>query len=150
MPITVFPKLRGGPDETVTRTQDNVDQVLRPVAQALSRTPIMGVAPVWIALALDPAFANTGGQLAVAAYYKDPFFRVWAKGSLTSAAGVAAGALIATLPASYRPKETLRLAVPVTAGAQWLTISGTGAISTAFAIAAGGEIDLAFSFLAEQ
>lgn len=149
---TVFPKLRGvGVNEHAARAQDNTDIVLRPLAQALSQTPIMGVAPVWTALALNSAFANFGGQFATAAYYKDALFRVWSKGVLVTAAGVGAGATVATFPPGFRPRETQRKAVEGNgATVQFISIDPTGVCAVEVAVGAGGTLDFDFSFLAEQ
>ena len=145
-----FPKLRGG-EPAPERTQDNIAQQLGPIARAVAGTPLMGVAPSWIDLALEVAFANFGGGLATAAYYKDSLFRVWAKGVLVTAAGVAAGATVALLPAGFRPAETQRKAVEGNGGtAQFISIAPTGICTVEVVVAAGGTVDFDFSFLAEQ
>lgn len=145
-----FPRLRG-PDELATRTQDGIAGQLQPVAKALAATPIMGAAaPPWQLPDLLNGFANAGGALAVAGYHRDALGYVHMKGELTHAAGCAAGTQILLLPLAYRPRETMRIAVPVTPGAQWITITGAGVVSTGFLIAAGEQIGLAVTFLAEQ
>lgn len=146
-----FLKFRQKAQPLAARQADAVDATLRPVAEALCRTPIMGAAPPpWIPHALSTGFANAGAPLAVAAFHVDALGYLHSKGSLTCAAGCAAGTTIATIPIGTRPSETLRLAVPVTPGAQWVTVAPTGIIATAFVIGAGAQIDLAFSFLVEQ
>lgn len=149
---TVFPKLRGSTiPESAARTQDNTDIVLRPVAQALSKTPIMGVAPTWTALEINAAFfVNVGNGLAVAAYYKDAFMRVWVKGYLSAPAGAAGGSLLATMPAGYRPSETHVFAVAGNGAYQSIALSLTGDLTIGIGMAAGEAIRPEFSFLAEQ
>ena len=149
MVASVFPKLRS--PEHDARTQDNVDVVLRPVAQALAQTPIMGAAaPAWVAPSLLNGFTNTGGARALAGIHKDALGYVHGQGALTHAAGTAAGTQILLLASGYRPRNTIRIAVPVTPGAQWVEITPSGVLTTGFAIAAAGEIELSFIFLAEQ
>lgn len=140
-------KLRG--DGQPTRVQDNVGQVVNPMAQALSRTPIMGSAPVWTEIELDAAFAASSSS--PPCLYKDALMRVQTKGSASTSAGVAANATVFTFGAGLRPKETQRLPVRGNgATAQFVTIAPTGVVTCDVAIGAGGTIDFGFSFLAEQ
>lgn len=146
---TTFARLRKDP--LTSRVQDQVATTLTPIAQAVASSPLMGGAPVWLALELVPAFANIGGAFATAAYYKDSLFRVWVKGVLTCAAGCAAGTTIATMPAGLRPAERQRKAVEGNvATVQFISIAPTGVLTNEVLIGAGGSIDLDFSFLAEQ
>lgn len=143
-----FLKLRG--DGQPARAQDNISTTLTPIAQALNQTPIMGTPPTWISHSLNAAFANAGGLYATAAYYKDALMRVWSKGVLTSAAGVAAGAAVLTFPAGFRPRETQRKAVEGNgATVQFISIASSGVCSVEVAVAAAGTLDIDFSFLAE-
>lgn len=148
---TVFPKLRGTtmqPD--AVRAQDNTDTVLRPVATALANTPIMGVAPVWTLLELNPLYANFGGTSAVAAYYKDALMRVWLKGVLTSAAGAPGGTVMATLPPGFRPREDQVKSVAGNGAYHALYMQQTGQIIDATGTGAGALVNVDFSFLADQ
>jgi hypothetical protein len=148
---STFPRLRSDEQPQQSRVQDGIQATLGPVAQALLATPIMGVQPAWTAPTLDKAFGNIGGTFAVAGYYKDSLFRVWSKGVLTTAAGVAGGALVFTFPSGYRPAEVQRKAVEGDAAtAQFISISPTGAVTVEVAIGAGGSLDIDFSFLAER
>lgn len=147
---TRFMKLRTD-DQHLARVQDNIAAVVNPVATAVQSTPIMGAPPpAWIQYTLTSGYANVGGGLAVAAFHVDALGYLHSKGSLVCAAGSSAGDTIATLPMGKRPTEKLRLPVPVTAGAQWVTVAPDGTVATAFNIAAGDGIDLSFSFLVEQ
>lgn len=137
-------------DAHSSRVQDNVSTAVSPSIQALSRTPIMGMAPNWTQPTLLADFVNVGGGLAIAAYYKDSLFRVQSKGSISSAAGQAAGTSVMQFPSGFRPSETLRLPIPTTPGGQWLLVSPTGLVTLGFVVAAGAGLDLSFSFLSEQ
>jgi hypothetical protein len=148
---TVFPRLRSDEQPQQSRVQDGIQGTLGPLAQALNATPIMGSAPVWIPVDLDPAFANFGGAFATAAYYKDSLMRLWAKGVLVTAAGVAPAATVATLPFGFRPAQTQRKAVEGNGGtAQFISIAPTGICTVELVVAAGGTVDFDFSFLVEQ
>jgi hypothetical protein len=147
---SAFPRLRNDEQPQQSRVQDGIQGTLGPLAQALNSTPIMGAAPVWIPVELDPAFTNFGGAFATAAYYKDSLMRVWVKGVLFSAAGVAAAATVTTLPFGYRPAQTQRKAVEGNgATVQFVSIAQTGVCTVEKLIAAGGTLDIDFSFLAE-
>jgi hypothetical protein len=148
---TKMVKIRNA-DAHVSRVQDNVSAVLDPVAQSVGSTPIMGAPPpAWVALSLLADFAQTTGQ-AVSAYHKDALGYVHSKGSVTTAAGQAAGvAVVGPLPLGCRPKEPQRLSVRGNAGAvQAIVIGIDGTLKLDVAVAAGGTVDLGFSFLAEQ
>lgn len=144
-----FPRLRG--DAHDSRTQDNIAGTLTPIASALNATPIMGAAaPAWIAPDLVADFANYGSGFAVAGYHKDCLGYVHGKGKITSAAGVAIGFVMLILPTGYRPSETLTFAVEGSGAFQSIRVAPNGEVSPAIAVAAGGTVDLDFSFLAEQ
>lgn len=145
---TQFLKLRG--DGQPARTQDNIDSTLRPIAEALNITPIMGNAPTWQPFPMDPAFASVTGQ-AAPSFYKDALMQVQTQGRMTTSAGVLAGATIGTFATGLRPK--LPISRPVRGNGatyQSVTIAPTGVVTCDAAIAPGGTIDLGFSFLAEQ
>lgn len=146
-----FPRLRGK-DAQQSRVQDSIAQQLTPVATALARTPIMGAPPPgWQAPSLLSAFANLGGQHAVAGYHRDALGYVHGKGSLQgSGAGTASDAPIYILPMGYRPAEIQRF--PVFGGSimQWVNVLPTGVVTVGAVMGSGEVIDIAFTFLAEQ
>lgn len=150
MTASRFTKLRGA-DPQQSRTQDNIASQVDPISSALRLTPIMGApVPSWIPPNLTIGFANTGGALASVGYHMDALHYVHMQGSLTHAAGTAAGSTIFTLPAGYRPQKNIRLAVRGTAGAaQFVTITNAGIVQNGLVLAAGGTIDLAVTFLGE-
>jgi hypothetical protein len=148
---TVFPKLRGSTVEsTQARTQDNTDIVLRPIAEALGRTPIMGVAPVWTALELNPLYTRFDNFYAAPGYYVDALMRVWVKGVLTSAAGAPGGTRIASLPLSARPKEGQIYSVNGGAAYHRISMRPDGDILDLTGTGAGGSLSIDFSFLVGQ
>ncbi len=151
MPLPSFLKLRGT-DPQQSRVQDNIAGQLQPISKALSVTPIMGAPPpVWIAPALLSLLSPTGAGLALPGYHRDALSYTHAKGVVSSAAGVAAGAPIFLLAQGYRPRETQRFVVRGTAGVfQFVTVAPTGLVSVGLLVAAGGTVDLAFTFLAER
>lgn len=135
-----------------SRVQDNINQTLQPVAEALQQTPIMGApAPDWVTLLpLQNGFAATGGGQASPAYHRDALGYVWVKAAFTSAAGAAANTVVCALPVGYRPAETLHFAVKGTAGTvQFISVAPSGDCAVEVAVAAGGFVDVSFSFLAE-
>lgn len=149
MVAPVFLKLRGeGRD---SRTQDNISATLEPAVRALSATPIMGAPPPgWIIPTLLLDFVNATGQ-AVAAYHRDALGYFHGKGAVSTAAGQGAGSVIFTIPMGYRPRETLRLAVVGNGFTfQAVRVTPSGDVINEVAIAAGGSIDLNFTFLVEQ
>ncbi len=151
---TVFPKLRGdGVTEGQSRSQDNVDTVLRPMAQALSKTPIMGAPPPgWTPIVLAAGFAYTTTNQKLPAFQKDALGYVWAGGGgIQHAAGCAAGTTMFTFPIGHRPSSIIHFAVKGSgATAQFLEVRSNGDVQVEVLIAAGGFIDFFFSFLAEQ
>jgi len=150
---TVFPKLRGGEvTAEQARALDNVDAVLRPMAQALSKTPIMGAPPPgWVRPALLADFVNLGGGFATVGYAKDALGYVWLKGLLSTPAGQAAGTHVMTLDPGYRPSESVVFPCYGNAAtAQFISIDPGGAVFSQVIIAAAGTIGFYVSFLAEQ
>ncbi len=148
---TVFPKLRGA-DVQQSRTQDNIAAVLNPLAQALANTPIMGAPPPgWISPSLLNGFSNVGPPFALIGFHLDVLGYFHGKGVLKNTAGCAAGTRILVLPPGYRPAATQRFAVEGTGGtAQFVSITAAGAVAVELLIAAGGTVDFALTFLAEQ
>ncbi len=148
---TVFPKLRGGPELT-TRAQDSVDIVLRPLAQAVGATPIMGApAPPWLAPGLQNGFINLTAGFVPAGYHRDALGYVWARAVLQSTPGAAAGTTLFELDPGYRPLFSLLFAVYGDAATlQFIVITPTGLIQNQVAMAAGTNIGFHVSFLAEQ
>lgn len=149
---TLYPKLRNAENPQSSRTQDNVDSVVRPVAAALTNTPIMGAKPpAWILPDLLNGFANAGGIYAAVGYHKDALGYVHCKGVMAHAAGTAAGTQVMLFAPGYRPGAVQRFTVEGTAAtAQFIAVNGAGVAAVEVLIAAGGTCDFAFSFLAEQ
>ena len=82
MAASNFPILRGL-DAQQSRTQDNVSQVLTPVAKALQNTPIMGAPPPsWILPSLLNGYASFGLGTAAPAFHRDALGYVHLKGLL--------------------------------------------------------------------
>ncbi len=139
-------------EEHSSRVQDNINATLRPLAQAVGATPIMGAPPpAWISPNLLADFVNVGGGSATAGYHRDALGYVHIKGLVSTAAGTAANTTIFTIAMGYRPKESLLLPVFGTAGAvQFVTITPAGAVQARLLIAAGGSIGLNVTYLAES
>lgn len=148
---TVQLRLRGGTDQRVSRLQDNSAHTLEPVAQALSKTPIMGAPPpAWIYPALANGFTNLGGGNSVSAYHQDALGYEWIQGIVSNAAGVAGGTIVFTLDPTHRPASTIIIPVWSSVGAgQAISIDPTGNVFCQAAVGAGGWITLNLSFLAE-
>lgn len=147
-----FPKLRKQDDAQSSRAQDSIDSVLRPVAAALTKTPIMGAAPpAWIAPDLLNGFVNLAGQFATIGFHRDCLGYVHCKGVLIHSVGCAASTTIMVFPVGYRPARTQRFAVEGAGYAiQFVDVKATGVASNDVLIAPGGTMDFAFTFLAEQ
>jgi hypothetical protein len=148
----IFPRLYGGtPSES--RTQDNVQTVLGPLANRLGATPIMGAAPpAWIRTALSGGF-TTLAPLTLPAYHRDALGYVHVKGVLVNLTGapIAGGVVAFTLPAGYRPNESRGFPSNDGAGgAQEVVVTPAGAVSFLLAVANAGSGSVEFSFLAEQ
>ena len=145
-----FLKLRGI-DATQTRTQDNINGTLAPVAAALGATPIMGAPPpAWI----RPDILNGYGQLAaplpLCAYHKDALGYVHTKIALDHAAGAVAGTVAFVYGSGYRPSETLTFSGCDAAGVLMaMTLDSAGNLSNLAALAAADTVRMCFSFLAE-
>ena len=146
-----FLKLRAGEDAQSSRVQDSIDATLGPIADRLNQTPIMGAAaPAWISPSLLADFVNVTGQ-APAGYHKDALGYVHGKGRVSTAAGQAANVALFVLGSGYRPKEPQSFPVRGNGATfQSLTVAVNGSVSIDVLIAAGGTVDLAFTFLAEQ
>lgn len=142
-------KIRG-PDEK-SRQTDNIDAVLRPVAQALVVTPIMGAPPPpWIQPSLAAGWATSLAPLALPAYHKDCLGYVHLQGVVTDTTGAPNAGLILTLPMGYRPKQ-LHL---IPGGAATYTVlllspDGTLVPATGLPIAANSFVSFDFIFLPE-
>lgn len=149
-----FAKLRD--QEHSSRVQDNIDATLRPLAEALNSTPIMGAPPPpWIRPDLLNGFVNLvavlGGLSSIAGYHRDALGYVHVKGTLYHVAGVAAMTPIMVFPPGYRPKETQTFPVKGPGAAiQYINITPDGTVSPIVALAGADSCDFAFSFLAEQ
>lgn len=140
-------------DELSSRVQDNINATLRPLAEAIGATPIMGAPPpAWIAPSLVNGFANQGLGFAVAGYHKDALGYVHAKGVIldSTAAGIAANTAAFTFGKGYRPAETLLIpAYGAAATVQFLSVSPAGVVTVLVALAASARLGFYFSFLAE-
>lgn len=143
-------------DEHSSRVQDNVATAFGPTAQALSRTPIMGVAPVWIQPTLLNGYQNfnaPGGTFAQAGYYVDSLSRLWCKGTLLNQSGgiLTPSTAILRFPSGARPNEQQRLTVCGDGFAyQFVSVTPDGNAFPGVNVAAGGSLDIFFSYLAAQ
>lgn len=146
-----FPVVREQGNTHSSRVQDNINATLEPLSRALNATPIMGGStPVWVKPNLTADFVVITGQ-AQPGYHRDALSYAHLKGTVSTAAGKAAGSTIFTLPDGYRPREPLRISVRGTAGAvQALVVAANGIVSNDVIIGAGGTIDLNVSFLVER
>jgi len=144
-----FQKLRGT-DAHSSRVQDAVSHTLEPIANGLNGSPIMGVKPVWLPLQPATGFSNFGA-FAQIAYYVDSLMRVWVRGDVFCVAGCATGTVVTTLPSGARPKFICRKAVEGTgATVQFLGVAPNGNVTVDVVVAAGGNLSVDFSILAEQ
>jgi hypothetical protein len=150
MPSSRFSVLRDAANPLNARVQDNINQVLGPLAKAVMATPIMGAPPPpWIRPDLRADFVPTA-NFAVPGYFKDCLGFVHLKGSVTTAAGAGIGTVIFQLPMGYRPAEYQRFSVEGTLSTyQCLQIGPDGFVVPAVAIGAGGNTFLTLSFLGE-
>lgn len=145
MASSSFPILRG-PDVQQSRTQDNVNGVLQPVAKAVMNTPIMGApAPVWVLPDLLNGWVNFGGAFATAAFHKDCLGYVHLRGTIKSGT-VGSNAFV--LPMGYRPLSLLNQGIQTDTGLGSIAVFATGNLQMS-----GGNgfanLDF-FTFLAEQ
>ncbi len=150
---TSFPRLRGaGVPEELARAQDNVNITLGPLAEAVSKTPIMGAAPPpWTPILLLNGFTVTGAGQKDPEFQKDALGYVWCGGAMFHAAGCIAGTVAFNLPMGYRPRKAIHFAVKGNlATAQFFNVEANGNVSVEVAVAANGFTDFYFSFLAEQ
>jgi hypothetical protein len=147
----LFPKLRGGTDESgeAARRDDNIDSVLRPLATRLANTPIMGAAaPSWVRPDLTAGWTQVATPFAKVAYHKDALGYVHLKGLVNNTSGGALATALFTLPIGYRPSETLRFGV---LGGLNVNITANGAVTPTAAIGAGNNFEITgVVFLAER
>lgn len=146
-------KLRG--EGQPARVQDNVGQVLNPVAQALSQTPIMGAPPPpWI-----PFYVLTGWTAhylhqpgtAVPAFHRDALGYVHVKGVWHNSSGGPSSANMTQFPLGYRPAEENDFPAAVSGGnAQSVIVTPDGFMRPDANVPNNGHIHTSFSFLAEQ
>lgn len=148
--VVRFQRLRG--EGQPTRAQDNVAAVLDPLAEAVGNTPIMGAAPpAWIRPDLTGGYSQTAAPQPITAFHKDALGYVHVKVGLTHAAGTAAGTTAFTFPAGYRPSETLTFAGSDAVGLLVaMTLTMAGVFANLAVLAAGDQVRLNFTFLAEQ
>lgn len=140
-------KLRG--DGQPSRVQDNFAAVLNPLADALSKTPIMGAPPPpWIRPTLASVFADLPAPFAPTTYHRDALGYVHARVGLVSAAGTAAVDAF-TFDKGYRPDSTQLFSGGDGAGNFFeFTLTAAGVFRSLTAFAAGDLAMLSFSFLA--
>lgn len=151
MSSPAFLKVRAK-DADPSRVQDSINATLEPIAKSLNATPIMGAPPpVWVRPDLLNGFVNLGGGWALASYHRDALGYVHGQGRITHVAGTAAGTTIFTLPTGYRPLLGVVISVRGSGGvAQAAVITPAGLVYNDLVIAAGGDMGLWFTFLAER
>lgn len=115
MPSPVsFPVLRTPQTAQQSRVQDNVQDVLAPLAQRVGSTPIMGAPPPpWIKPSLLAGWSNLTTRVQ-SGFHKDALGYMHFRGYL--AAGTLS-AIAFVLPAGFRPGETVVFAPYVYNGA---------------------------------
>lgn len=147
---TQFIRLRG--DGQPSRVQDNIGATVDPAVRALAATPIMGApAPAWVRVDLLGGYSQTAAPQPVCAYHKDALGYVHAKIALTHAAGTAAGTAAFVFGTGYRPSETLTFGGSDAGGLfVAMTVDASGNFANLAVLAAGDQIRMVFSFLAEQ
>ena len=147
-----FLKLRDSSKPTEARTQDNIAATVTPIATRLNATPIMGApAPAWIRPDLVGGYSQTAAPQPVVAYHKDALGYVHVKVGMTHAAGCAAGTTAFLFGAGYRPSETLTLTgVDAVGLLVAMTLTAAGVFANLAVLAAGDQIRLYDTFLAEQ
>ena len=79
--------------------------------------------------AFENSWVNVGGVHNAAAFYKDPYDRVWLKGSIKTGT---TPSVAFTLPVKYRPLSTVT----------YSSVDGTGTPSATISIASNGEISI--------
>lgn len=143
-------KLRG--DGQQVRAQDNVGQVLDPMAKALYATPIMGAEPpAWILLDILNGYSQTAAPQPATAHHTDALGYVHAKVALTHAAGCAVGTVAFQFPLGSRPSETLTFTGSDAFGLLMaFSVDGSGNFANLAVLVAADQARLVFSFLAEQ
>jgi len=140
-----------GPDQGANRQTDAISRLVEPVAKTLMSTPIMGAKPpAWIRPPLESGFVDFGGTQSPTRYHRDARGYVHVHGYVTSPAGAAGGAVIATLPQGYRPDLEYGFVANCTAGFNVVGVPSNGRMYVVYAIAAGNSLVFSFSFLAEQ
>ena len=151
MTASSFTKVRGKSPE-LDRVQDNIGNVLTPVAKAVNDTPIGGASPPpWIPIAVAAGWQNLGGGNAIPAYHKDALGYVHIKGAILNVSGGPFAGLLFTLPAGYRPAETNDFAMSVSGGpAQAVVITPTGTVTPDTNVANNGHCNVSITFLAEK
>jgi len=139
-----------GPDQGANRQTDAISRLVEPVAKAVMATPIMGARPpAWIRMELTGGFAPSGSW-APCRYHRDALGYVHVQACLISPAGAAPGTVVFTLPVGYRPSLLLIFVAESSSAFNSLHMAANGQLSAVLAVVAGGSINFAFSFLAEQ
>lgn len=165
-PISQFPKLRTNEQPQQSRTQDNVSQVLTPIATALSATPLLGAPPpAWVAEDFVGTswgfYAGVAGSNSASfphpAHHMDALGYVHIRGAASNAsAALAVDLAVVRLPKGLRPNvavpfPAVGIGATLTAGAFFLVLDTNGFLSTySVDVPAGEAFSWSFSYLAEQ
>lgn len=140
-----------GQDPGANRQTDTIARLVEPVAKAVMATPIMGAKPpAWIRPPLQSGFRDRGGGYVPVRYHRDALGYVHVQGYVTSPAGAAGGAPIATLPPGFRPDYGLGFVANFSGGFNVVGLSAAGVMVVVYAVAAGQGLNFTFNFLAEQ
>jgi hypothetical protein len=154
---TQLNKLRG--DGQPSRVQDNVGQVIDPLAKAVGKTPIMGAPPPpWIrpnieaASNYEQAPSSTAVPLPLLSYHKDALGYVHGRiAVLAKAGGAAANAVVWVMPSGYRPEAFELWTLSDGAGLVWeMAAYPNGNVTMISALAAGDVAIGSFLYLAER
>lgn len=141
-------KLRG--EGQPSRVQDNIGQILNPLAARVNATPIGGAPPpAWILPSLSGGYSQTAAPQPACAYHKDALGYVHTKLSMTHAAGAAAGVVAFTYGPNFRQGEVLTFTLSDSVGLTvMMVVSPNGEISNLTPIPAGDDVRGYFIFLA--
>lgn len=141
-------KLRG--EGQATRVQDNIGQILNPLAARVNATPIGGAPPPpWIRPSLVGGYSQAAAPQPVCAYHKDALGYVHTKLSMTHATGPAAGVVAFTYGLGFRQGEVLTFTLADGFGLSvMMVVSPNGEISNLTPIPAGDDVRGYFVFLA--
>lgn len=150
-----FPVLRNPADPVAARIQQNISNVLAPVAQAIQNTPILGAPPPpWQLPTLLNGFTflYTGTLAKGTGFAKDALGYVWCNVTARNSSGgpAAAGTPIFRFPVGYRPVTPMGFACNAHTSVDPVDLGIDGTVSDGSNIPNGSHIHLCFSFLAES